>query len=166
MNVIQIITAAITLIGGVFFYLLERMPGTTYFIPNNFNQALVADDFGFINQALPSLIHPFAFILLTVGVLGCKTKRGILFASLFWLTLDGLLELIQHDAANQFLTPLLPAWFNKIIVLDNVRIYMEVGRFDFLDLVFITLGVTAAYFISLLTRKERNSYEQANKQTE
>lgn len=148
------------------FYLLQRLPGTTYFIPDNFNQIVLTDEFGLINQALPSLIHPLAFILLTVGILGCKTRKGILFTCLFWLLLDGLFELLQHDAINQLLTPLLPAWFDNIIILDNIKTYMEVGRFDLNDLSFMAIGAVAAFFISLLTRKEENPYEQAQQQTE
>lgn len=159
MNWRQISTAVIALAGGVLFYLLERLPGTTYFIPNNFNQIVIADSFGLINQALPSLIHPFAFILLTVGILGCKTRKGILFASLFWFVLDGLFELLQHDYISQQLVPLLPAWFNQVVILDNFETYMKVGRFDLLDLSFIVLGVIAAFFISTITRTRGISYE-------
>jgi len=166
MNWFQIITAISTLIGGAIFYLLGRISGSTYFIPNNFNHLVLTDEFGLINQALPSLIHPLAFILLTVGVLGCKTKKGILYVSLFWLILDGLFELLQHEAINQLLTPLIPAWFNNVIILDNIKTYMEVGRFDLYDLSFIALGTVAAFFISTMTRKGRTPDEYAQQQTQ
>ena len=166
MNWTQIISAMITLAGGSLFYLLGRIPGSTYFIPDDFNQIVLTDEFGLINQALPSLIHPLAFILLSVGILGCKTRRSILFVCLFWLLLDGVFELLQHQAVNQWLTPWLPAWFNDVIILDNIKTYMEVGRFDLLDLSFIALGAVAAFFISTITRKGRNPDEYAQQQTE
>lgn len=166
MNWIQIVSAIVTLIGGSLFYLLGRIPGSTYFIPADFNSLVLTDEFGLINQALPSLIHPIAFILLTVGILGCRTRKGILFVCLFWLLMDGMFELLQHDTINQLLMPWLPAWFDNIIILDNFKTYMEVGRFDLNDLIFMAIGVVTAFFISLITRKEENPHEHTQQQTE
>lgn len=160
MNWVQISTAVITLAGGAFFYLLERLPGTNYFIPTHFNQLVIADSFGSINQALPSFIHPFAFNLLTVGILACKTRKSIIAACMFWLVMEGLFEALQHDAISQQLVPLLPAWFNHVIILDNIETHMKVGRFDSLDLLFIVLGVIVAFIVSTLTRKEGANYEK------
>jgi len=159
-NWTQISTAVITLTGGAFFYLLARLPGTTYFIPNNVTPIVIAENFGLINQALPSLIHPFAFILLTVGILGCKSRKGILLACIFWFVLVGLFEALQHEYLSQQLVPLLPEWFSQIFILENFRTYMTVGRFDWLDMGFITFGVIAAFIISTITRQEGVSYEK------
>ena len=166
MNWLQISSAIITLAGGSLFYLLERLPGTTYFIPADFSPAVIHSSFGLINQGLPSLLHPLAFILLTVGILGCKTRKGILAASLFWLIVDGLCELLQNDHIAQQLTPLLPSWFDQIVILDNIKTYMDVGRFDPLDLGFIALGSAIAFFIATITRKGGNPDEHATAQTD
>lgn len=108
-----------------------------------------ADIFGVVGGVLPELLHPFAFILLTVCLLpetGRKT-RGII--CVFWLAVEILFEVGQYSGYQTAL------YLDKVLpsgeICDALKNYFQYGTYDTLDIVAIFLGTTAGYFVSNLT---------------
>ena len=151
MNILQVCLGVFSLILGAAFYVCARPAGTTYFIPEHFNQLQVFSQNSYIYYVFPSFIHTLAFILLTVGWLGCKTRVGILWVTLFWLLIDISFEALQHPMASNAVIGVIPDWFDHFFLLENTTIYLQTGRFDYFDLCAATLGAFTAYFITIAT---------------
>jgi len=130
---------------GVLFYCLARRHGHVYFLPDwlPLNQSAPAL-FGALGDQLPTFIHVYAFILLTVGVAAASIAR-LTFICLAWLALDSLLEVAQMDAPARWIAAHAPEWFSRIPFLENTAGYFLSGTFDPLDLASIAAGSLAAY---------------------
>jgi hypothetical protein len=153
MNRRQILYGIAALLIGVAFYLVNRSPEDVYFVPDGLSlHDRVPQFFGVIGNNLPSFIHTFAFILITVGLLGCRDTKTAMIVSMSWFAIDGLLELGQHPAYNQALLENIPGWFESVPVLENVKPYFSCGRFEALDLAASALGSVTAFIIYQLTR--------------
>jgi hypothetical protein len=66
-----------------------------------------------------------------------------------WLTIDAAFELGQKY--GDLIAPHLPAWFEKVPVLDQVGAYFTRGTYDGRDLVAIAAGALAAALVGELT---------------
>lgn len=104
-------------------------------------------------HSVPSFLHVYGFILLTVAVLP-KRSSYLRSICLFWLVLELFFEIgQQHDLALQ-ITGHLPAWFyNSGWLLKVIPNYFLYGTFDPLDVVFLLLGVAAAWGTVMLGRR-------------
>jgi len=155
-NKIRIIIGGVALVVGSLIYLVDRPPDQTYFVfSSNIGISLhnsLPNLFGSVGKSLPAFVHVFSFILLTAGLVSCQ-QRGFLIICLSWFLVDSVFELGQKYHAWSSRT--IPDWFTGIPFLENTRNYFLQGTFDFLDLVAITLGTVAAYFVLLLTTKSR-----------
>lgn len=144
------------LVLGALLYLLERPAERIYFIPRALAEALQADGgfglFGALGQQLPTFLHTFALCLLTAALLrvGWRGALGICGA---WLATEALFELGQRPAAAEWLARQVPAWFQRVPVLENTASYFLHGRFDPLDLASIVLGALLALPVILATRR-------------
>jgi len=163
MNLRQIAIALAALLLGALFYLLLRPPGTTYFIPETLSMFFIDHAAAGWLSAVPSFFHGFAFVLLTVGVLGCRQQGCLLWVAVFWLVVDGLFELAQHQQISQWLITHLPAWFEQVVLLENVDDYLLTGRFDVYDMLGLLLGVGAAYLVAIFTNEGEKYYENDKK---
>jgi hypothetical protein len=144
-RVIQIVTGFSALLLGTLVYLLDRNPGSVYFIPSWLSLSINAKSiFGGIGNYIPTFVHPFAFVLLTTAFVEAK-KQNILLICLTWLAIDGLFEFAQIKDVAQWLVTFVPA-FNNIPILENTRNYFAHGTFDILDIASIVLGILTAYF--------------------
>jgi PKD repeat protein len=156
--------AAAALVVGVLVYLLDRSPGSAYFLPASFS---LADGrtrwFGDVGGYLPDFLHVYALSLLTAAVLGA-TPRAALAAALSWWTIDSLFELGQHPLISLHISATVPAWFDGIPFLENTAAYFTRGTFDQWDLVAIALGALAAYGILVLIPRKGRSHPRANAQ--
>ena len=131
---------------GVMVYVVDRSPGSAYFVPSWLSMSgYFSQSFGIIGNYLPTFVHPFAFILLTASLVEPK-KRNLVFVCLLWFTTDSLFELAQMTAVAQWVVKILPE-FTNMPVLENIQNYFMRGTFDVLDLLSIILGTTAAYLI-------------------
>ena len=143
-QVILVSVAVVALLIGVTVYLIDRSPGSVYFVPDwlsmsdSFNRI-----FGVIGNYLPTFVHPYAFILLTT-VLVKPTGQNILISCVAWFTVDSLFECAQKKSVAQWLVSFTPT-FDGVPVLENTRNYFLRGTFDVFDLISITLGTIAAY---------------------
>lgn len=147
------IIAIITLCIGVLVYVLDRQVESVYFLTEwlSLNNEPI-DFFGSVGNYLPTFIHVYAFILLTVAVATPSIINSV-FACITWFTIDSLLEVGQIDSISQWIALHTPDWFSDIPFLENTTDYFLSGTFDALDLVSISVGTLAAYMtISLNVR--------------
>ena len=131
---------------GVLLYALDRQHDHVYFLsawtPANHPASRV---FGPLGNYLPTFIHVYAFILLTV-VVAAPAMNKIIPICLAWFTLESLFELGQIDSSARWIAQHIPAWFSGIPFLENTSNYFLFGKFDVLDLLSIAAGTSAAYF--------------------
>ena len=154
-NKIQVLVGCSALFLGFLLYLLHR-PLDTYFV--FFIKAHDASSYGIspssnaMAGALPSFLHVFAFSLIIGGLLSCR-KRGYLIICFAWLFINVLFEIGQKHAVAS--SEMIPVWFGKVFVLENMQNYFLRGTFDFFDLLASFAGALAAYSILALTSKNK-----------
>lgn len=139
---------------GVLVYVFDRQPEFVYFLPGWLSlNGQVGGQFGNIGNYLPTFLHVYAFILLTV-VVAVPSITKLLPVCLAWFSLDALFEIAQIDTIAQWVATHTPAWFTGIPFLKNTANYFLMGTFDTIDLLSITAGTIAAYMtVSVLTRR-------------
>ena len=147
-HIIAILIGITALIPGIVVYVSDRPPGSTYFL-NHLPIHLYLpwreiDLFGQVGYVLPDFIHVFSFSLITAGV-SAASRPGQLWSCAFWVCIDSLFEVGQgfsHKLASH-----IPPWFDNLPILENTAAYFRNGTFDWLDLVAIFLGGTAAFAV-------------------
>ena len=144
----EILIGLASLLIGTLVYLVDRHPDQTYFVYSSpFNISLfkiLPNLFGHIGNCLPSFIHVFSFIMLTAGIISCR-KKSVPIVCLGWFLVDSLFELGQKF--NSFPPKIIPSWFVHIPFFENSHNYFLYGRFDFNDLIAITIGTGVAYIV-------------------
>jgi len=148
----ELLIIAIAALGvGVLVYVFERNPEYIYFLPSWLSlNSMTGSIFGSIGNYLPTFIHVYAFILLTVFV-AVPVVTKLIPVCLAWFTIDSLFEVAQLNPIAEWVGNHTPAWFNGIPYLENTSDYFLMGTFDVLDLVSIALGSVAAYLTAALT---------------
>ena len=138
---------------GVLVYVFDRQPEFTYFLPGWLSlHDTTGSIFGSIGGYLPTFIHVYVFILLTV-VVALPSITKLIPVCLAWLTLDSLFEIAQLNPIAQWIGAHTPEWFNGIPFLENTANYFLMGSFHPFDLLSIAIGTFAAYMtVSLVTR--------------
>ncbi|MGA9031832.1 MAG: hypothetical protein WB402_04860 [Sulfuricaulis sp.] len=155
--VLYAVIAAVALSVGLLVYLLGRQPEHVYFLFHGFSLAHGHHSlFGVPGNYLPSFVHVYAFILLTVAVAGFSKAR-LIGTCAAWFVVASLFEVAQHPAISPIIAVAVPAWFARVPILDNTAAYFLNGTFDPLDLLFIALGTIAAYVTIVLTRNSANT---------
>lgn len=150
-QLIQVTAALCALVTGVIVYLVDRSPGSVYFIPDWLSLSdNVHRVFGVIGNYLPAFVHPYAFVLLT-AVLVKPTRQNLYLVCTVWFTIDSLFEIAQMTTVAQWLAAFTPG-FNGIPVLENTRNYFLYGTFDVFDLIAIAAGTIAACFTVTLSQ--------------
>ena len=139
---------------GVLVYVLDRQAEFVYFLPGWLSLHTQAGSvFGSIGNYLPTFIHVYAFILLTV-IVAVPAITKLIPVCLAWLTLDTLFEIAQIDAIARWIASHTPGWFSGIPFLENTSDYFLMGTFDALDLLSIAGGTLAAFLtVTFLTRR-------------
>ncbi|MGV7223400.1 MAG: hypothetical protein ACQ9MH_17955 [Nitrospinales bacterium] len=154
----QILIGLTVLLLGTLIYLIDRPPEQTYFFYKNLLNIslhnILPNFFGSIGNSLPSFVHVFSFILITVGLLRCQ-KRGCIIICTLWFLTDVIFELGQKFKVLS--STMVPDWFSGILFLENSKNYFLSGTFDFNDLTAIALGSILAYLVLLITIKRRES---------
>lgn len=141
---------------GMSVYLIDRQPDSVYLIPSWISLTDYLDPiFGIIGNHLPTFIHVYVFILLTVMVMRPSTMK-VYAICIAWLTVDSLFELAQHETIAQWISGHVPGWFEGIPILENMAVYFLGGTFDIFDLISITLGTLAAYLTIKYIRSREN----------
>lgn len=136
--------AGIALLLGAAVYVLDRPPGSAWFLPAAWSLAGPAHPFGVIAGQLPEFLHVFAFSLLTAAVLPA-TRRAAWASCAAWWLIDSLFEIGQHPTISPILTAM-TSGLKGIPLLEKTPAYFARGVFDPLDLLAIALGALAAGF--------------------
>ena len=130
---------------GVLVYVLDRQAETVYFLPDWLSLHTQAGGiFGSIGDYLPTFIHVYAFILLTV-VVAVPAITKLIPVCLAWLTIDTLFEVAQLNPIAHWIANHIPTWFDGIPFLENTANYFLMGTFHVYDLASIAMGTLAAY---------------------
>lgn len=144
-DAIQLTTAVLALGIGVLVYLLDRQPSDVYFIPD---WVSIADSlnpiFGQVGNNLPTFIHVYVFILLTVIII-TPSPVMVFRICVIWFSVDSLFELAQLTPIAYLIAEHIPAWFIGIPFLENTATYFLAGTFDILDIISIAMGTVTAY---------------------
>jgi hypothetical protein len=155
-STIQVMAALLALLLGFLLYILTRQQSQVFFLgllPEYSIVTLVIDNV--VLFALPSMLHTYAFILLTTAVLETGPV-GTRLACLLWVMIELLFECAQHPELAPFLSAVLPPWFDQVTGLNLVRPFIMNGQFDYSDIIFILLGAFAAYATFTLSHKQEN----------
>lgn len=158
-EIYQLTAALSALLVGLMVYLFERPAESVYlFAVLSYSPIQHYDLFGVIGQWLPSIVHTYAFILLSVIAVG-NGPRIILRSSFFWVGIGWLFEFGQHPTISTKLATYIPEWFSWIPLLENGANYFQYGTFDPLDLLATLAGAFAAWTTYQMTRQKGCSNE-------
>ena len=138
---------------GALVYILDRPADQAPILNLFISSGSSGKFFGIAGLSFPTFSHVFAFSLFTVALLGAR-RTAALWICLGWLVLDTGFELGQHSMAAGLISPLIPAWFGTVPILNQARDFFVLGTFDVFDLLSITLGALAAYGVIRLTAVE------------
>jgi hypothetical protein len=137
---------------GVLVYVFDRQPEFVYFLPGWLSlNRMTGGLFGSIGNYLPTFIHVYVFILLTV-VVAVPAMTKLIPICLAWFTIDSLFEVAQIHPIAQSISSHSPGWFSGIPFLENTADYFLLGTFDVLDLLSIAAGTFAAYLTVALKK--------------
>ncbi len=157
-NKAQMLIGLAALLVGTLVYLVGR-PAEQSFIPTAISLfALTPSVFGVLGHSLPTFTHVFAFILLTAPLLG-GAKKTAMIVCLGWLILEAAFEVGQHPPIAQWLSRIIPPWFEHLPILNKTEGYFLYGTFDPLDMLAIGFGALAAYLVIQRTARWRESHE-------
>ena len=155
-NFSQIVTGLFILFFGALVYIVDRPPEQTHFVNNSILKISLYQTlpnlFGILGNSLPDFTHVFAFIMITAGLISCRT-RGYILISILWFITDSLFEIGQKFSTTA--TEMIPRWFHSIPFLKNTPVFFQTGTFDWLDLAAILTGsVSACLTIHIMSQKE------------
>lgn len=155
-NRLQILLGILLFLIGALVYVIDRPPEHTYFFYHfRFIKTLhntLPAFFGSLGNHLPDFIHPLSFILITAGIVSCG-RKGYRVICVSWFLVDCIFEFGQKYS-DLFLKAV-PDWFSGIPFLEAFEIYFKKGTFDPYDLAAIFAGSVLAYFVLILTQRER-----------
>jgi hypothetical protein len=160
-ELMALILAVIVFLVGVLVYSIDRQPAHVYFMADWMSLGDGKGSvFGVIGQHLPTFVHVYTFILLTMAlVVPVDRYRKYLLPVCFgWFVLDCLFEIAQLDVFAQRIAGWMPEWFAQVPFLENTANYFIAGTFDIWDLVSIGLGTCMAYLtIQLIINRSAHS---------
>ena len=135
---------------GVMVYVFERQPEFIYLLPDWLAlNDMIGGIFGSLGNYLPTFIHVYVFILLTV-VVAVPSITRLMPVCLAWLTIDTLFEIAQLEPVAQWVSQHTPGWFSGVPILENTAAYFLRGTFDVFDILSIIFGTITAYITCLL----------------
>lgn len=150
-----VILAGLALLLGTFMYMVARPAGVAWLLPAPLNFGTLFD-IGIAGHGLPTLLHAYAFLLLSAAVLRPR-RPGLYTLCAGGFALEALFELGQHPAVARLLEATLPAGADHAPLLGRLLRYFQHGVFDPLDLACAFLGVAAAGItVSLITQPGRS----------
>jgi hypothetical protein len=159
-NTQNIIIGIILLLLGASVYIIDRPPSETYFIfamPFQFSlYDITPSVFGSLSNFLPHFFHVTAFIFLTAGFVD-SGKRSYPVICLFWMTINLGFELGQKY--GDYAAGIVPAFFDRIFLLENTRNYFLYGTYCHLDAVAIIIGGISACVFLFYFHKQGETYE-------
>jgi hypothetical protein len=157
-NKLQLFIGINILFLGVSFYYFFRGAEHTYFLKflgtNQYYKEIGSGLFFRIGNTLPTFIHVFAFSLMTASLV-TRQKRGYAAVCLFWFAVNVMFELGQKF--DSWVVQFIPDRFSDILILESIKKYFLIGRFDYLDLLSIAIGALAAFILLTKTNKREQN---------
>ncbi len=160
-NWCQVLAAFAALGIGALVYVLDRDTTEVPFFSDISLGHLLPSIFGPIGDSLPGFAHVFALSLLTIALFGWG-KRVALWACLSWFAVDVAFEAGQHPQIATYVPGIIPGWFERIPILQQVEACFLWGTFDTWDLLSIAVGAAAAYLVAIYMAPRRMKHEQQN----
>ena len=144
-ELLQLVAASAALLLGLLIYLSSRDPQQVYFLSylEAFQPGESAQP-GLFSDFLPSLLHTYAFILLSVAVLSASLAQTRIICGV-WVVIESLFEAGQHQLVAGLISEPLRLWLDGIPLLEYSHEYFVNGTFDGLDILAILLGAAGAY---------------------
>lgn len=143
--------AAAALLLGLAIYLTDRAAGHAIWIPAV--PALAGRlSFGALGGWMPSLLHPFAFALLTVAA-RAPHPRPAYGACLAWWAVNVVFEAVQHPLLSGPLAAFVAESDVTATLLRPFAAFAVRGTFDTGDIVAATLGALAAAAVLALSHR-------------
>jgi hypothetical protein len=155
-NKIQVFIGMVALFFGAAIYIICSS-GHVYFVPKYLSYLQYPD--GIVNFVrivggnLPDFIHPFAFILITAGLISSDNRKTQFIICLGWFFLESFFELGQYFKEAYLI--IIPSWFENVPVLDQTKNFFLNGTFDLLDIVSFFAAAAAAFCVLLITSQRR-----------
>lgn len=154
-NIKQLFAGFVTLLLGIFLYLLDRRPDQVFFIyafglPSLYNPEH-SKIFRELSSNLPSFFHVCSFSLLTCAFLPSQSKKAFVIACMSWAGVNILFEIGQLITPSTLLN--IPHYFTENKAYMHVISYLRYGTFDFIDIIFAIFGGLIAYCILIITFK-------------
>jgi hypothetical protein len=160
-NIRQILIGLTVLLLGTLIYLIDRPPDQTYFVYKSLVNIslhnILPNFFGSIGNSLPSFVHVFSFILITVGLLRCQ-KRGCIIICTLWFLTDVIFE--SGQKFKLLSSTMVPDWLGGILFLENTKNYFTRGTFDYFDIIATAIGAIVAYIVLLYTIQMEKVHEK------
>lgn len=136
--------AVLLLLLGTLVYLFDRPAGSAWLIPPRWQVGSGAAWFGHVGAWLPSLVHAFAFSILTALVL--PWRPGFAASSCgAWALIDTLAECGQHAAVSASLAAGIESAFDGARWAVQVGHYFTRGSFDVADIAAALAGCALAF---------------------
>ena len=127
---------------GLFVYLADREASRAWLVPAV--TALAGGHwFGTLGQWLPSLVHPFAFGLLSAALLPPQGAARPA-ACVAWAVVNALFEWGQHPRASAWIARSLQEWDGPPALTQPLASYFQHGSFDPGDLAAAAIGALLA----------------------
>lgn len=143
---ILLVSAGLALMLGTAVYLVDRPTGSAWLVPTAWQSPVPRHWFGAIGQWLPSLVHAFAFSVLTAALLPRRPGFAAL-ACLAWALIDTLAEIGQHaEIAATLAAAIEQAWGHSAWATRLGQYFIR-GSFDPADVLAGLAGSALAYVL-------------------
>lgn len=136
--------AMLALVAGTSVYVLDRTPGSAWLLPAAWQAAAPTGWFGSVGLWLPSLVHAFAFSVLTACLLP-RRRAAAAGACAAWACVDTLAECAQHPAWSAPVAAALERAFDGSRIAAQTGQYFVRGSFDIADVIAGLAGSALAF---------------------
>lgn len=146
----QLVVGGLALAIGFCIYLFDRNPHTVLAIYQLDIRSFYSPErtriFGTLGGNLPSFIHVFSFSLITCALLPNKNNIVYLYICVIWFFVNFFFEF------SQILQPgTISEYYFDNVYLEPVIKYSQYGTFDYMDVVFMLLGLIFSYVTIRMT---------------
>ena len=151
-------SGTLALLLALVFYALLRADGTVYLLPVQVTQVLPTVGTGLALGSIPTFLHVFSFVLLTVAVARPKSATTCVAIACGWCIVNVLFETGQHSGIAPLIDQILPASFDSVPLLENISPFFLNGTFDPTDVLAAALGAVASTsFVFWIRNREHES---------
>jgi hypothetical protein len=131
------------LILGLCTYLMFRQQQYLNFLPKGVTLDIKVPHLcQIISRNLPSFLHTFSFIMITLGI------HSHYMVYIGWLTIELVFEIGQYPVMASWIAKICPLSLHGNIICERILSFFINGRFDPLDLAATCLGALTAFCLA------------------